>query len=57
MFRGGAVIMLCMLVAEGIMFGQKAPGVPDHPWDTLEKNKTRFYTDVYVRVQIFSPEP
>ncbi len=25
--------MLCVLVAEGIMFGQKAPSVPDHPWD------------------------
>lgn len=27
------IIMLCMLVAEGICFGQKAPSVPDHPWD------------------------
>jgi outer membrane protein len=27
------VIMLCMLVTEGIMFGQTAPSVPDHPWD------------------------
>src|SRR6516225_5846770 len=29
----GAVIVLCVLAAEGIMFGQKAPSVPDHPWD------------------------
>ncbi len=30
--------MLCMLVAEGIVFAQKAPPVPDHPWDaTLAK--------------------
>jgi outer membrane protein TolC len=29
----GTVIMLCVLAAEGIMFGQKAPSVPDHPWD------------------------
>src|SRR5215472_9131125 len=32
-FRGRAVIMLCILVEEGIMFGQTAPSVPDHPWD------------------------
>lgn len=25
--------MLCMLVAEGIVCAQKAPGAPDHPWD------------------------
>ncbi len=25
--------MLCMLVAEGISYAQKAPPVPDHPWD------------------------
>jgi outer membrane protein TolC len=31
--RGRTVIMLCMLVAEGTMFGQKAPSLPDHPWD------------------------
>lgn len=33
-FRGGAVIMLRIRVAQGIMFGQQAPGVPDHPWNT-----------------------
>ena len=32
-FRIRVVILPCMLVAEGIMFGQKAPLVPDHPWD------------------------
>jgi outer membrane protein TolC len=25
--------MLCMLVEEGIVLGQTAPAVPDHPWD------------------------
>ncbi len=25
--------MLCLLVAEGIVFAQKAPPVPEHPWD------------------------
>jgi len=25
--------MLCMLVADGTAFAQKAPPVPDHPWD------------------------
>ncbi len=25
--------MLCMLVAQGIAFAQKAPSAPDHPWD------------------------
>jgi outer membrane protein len=25
--------MLCMLVAEGVSHAQKAPSVPDHPWD------------------------
>jgi outer membrane protein TolC len=25
--------MLCILVAEGMMFAQKAPSTPDHPWD------------------------
>ncbi len=25
--------MLCMLVAEGIAYAQKAPAAPDHPWD------------------------
>jgi outer membrane protein TolC len=25
--------MLCMLVAEGVACAQKAPAVPDHPWD------------------------
>ncbi len=25
--------MLCMLVAEGVSYAQKAPPVPDHPWD------------------------
>ena len=25
--------MLCVLVAEGIAFAQKAPAAPDHPWD------------------------
>ncbi len=25
--------MLCMLVAEGVAYAQKAPPVPDHPWD------------------------
>jgi outer membrane protein len=28
-----ASILFCMLVAEGTMCGQKAPSVPDHPWD------------------------
>jgi len=32
-FRGRAVIILCLLVTEGIVFGQQAPSVPDHPWD------------------------
>ncbi|MGC2110902.1 MAG: TolC family protein [Candidatus Korobacteraceae bacterium] len=32
-FRGRTVIMLCMLVADGIAFAQKAPAAPDHPWD------------------------
>ena len=26
--------MLCMLVADGIACAQKAPAVPDHPWDS-----------------------
>ena len=25
--------MLCMLVAEGAIFGQKVPSVPGRPWD------------------------
>ena len=25
--------MLCMLLAEGVSYAQKAPPVPDHPWD------------------------
>src|SRR5215471_11220206 len=29
----GTVILLCVLATEGIVFGQKAPSVPDHPWD------------------------
>jgi hypothetical protein len=29
------VFVLCLLVAEGSAFGQKAPAVPDHPWDPL----------------------
>jgi outer membrane protein len=34
MFRlRGTVIMLCMLVAGGIVCAQKAPSAPDHPWD------------------------
>src|SRR5215831_4118100 len=32
-FREQLIIMLCILVAKGIIFGQKAPSVPDHPWD------------------------
>jgi outer membrane protein len=32
-FPKQAIIMFCILVAEGIMCGQKAPSVPDHPWD------------------------
>jgi outer membrane protein TolC len=32
-FRGGIVIMIWMLAAEGIMFGQKVPTGPDRPWD------------------------
>src|SRR5262245_38104921 len=29
----GQTVMLCMLVAEGIVFGQKAPFSSDRPWD------------------------
>ena len=29
----GQTGVLCVLVAEGIMFGQKAPSSPDHLWD------------------------
>src|SRR5215471_11628233 len=29
----GTVVMLFVLAAEGVVFGQKAPSVPDHPWD------------------------
>jgi outer membrane protein TolC len=32
-FRGRTVIMLCMLVAEGVVYAQNAPPVPFHPWD------------------------
>jgi outer membrane protein len=32
-FHGRTVIMLCMLVAEGIAYAQKAPSAPNHPWD------------------------
>jgi len=32
-FRGRTIIMLCVLVAEGMVFAQKAPPVPEHPWD------------------------
>jgi outer membrane protein TolC len=32
-FRRPTVIMLYMLVGEGIACAQKAPPVPDHPWD------------------------
>lgn len=28
-----SLIMLCLLVADGIAFAQKAPSVPDRPWD------------------------
>ena len=38
-FRG-TVIMFCMLVTEGIMFGQTAPTVPDHPWDASSAKQT-----------------
>jgi outer membrane protein len=51
-FRGGAVIMLCMLVVEGIMFGQQAPGVPDHPWDTSSAKQQPFKAPTR-----FSPGP
>src|SRR5215467_9192023 len=29
----GTVILLWVLAAEGTVFGQKAPSVPDRPWD------------------------
>src|SRR5215475_10792328 len=29
----GRTVMLCILVAKGMMFAQKAPSTPDHPWD------------------------
>lgn len=32
-FRGLPLIVLCVLVADGIAFTQKAPLVPDHAWD------------------------
>ena len=32
--------MLCMLVAEGIACAQKAPAVPEHPWDASSANQT-----------------
>jgi len=32
-FRELSLIMLCMLVADGIAFAQKAPPVPNRPWD------------------------
>jgi outer membrane protein TolC len=40
--------MLCLLVTEGIVFGQQAPTVPDHPWDASSakqpfKAPPRFY--------------
>ena len=28
--------MLCMLVADGTVFAQKPPSVPDHPWDASQ---------------------
>ena len=33
MLCNATMMMLYMLVVEGISFGQKAPSVPDHPWD------------------------
>jgi len=32
-FSAPAAVMLCLLVAEGSMFAQKAPSKPDHLWD------------------------
>jgi outer membrane protein len=32
-FRGRTFFMVCLLLAEGITFAQKAPPVPEHPWD------------------------
>ena len=32
-YRGRVIVMLCVLGLEGIVLGQKAPSVPDHPWD------------------------
>jgi len=29
----GAVVIFCILVGEGCVFGQKAPSAPDHLWD------------------------
>jgi len=31
--RKQTILMLCMLVADGVVFSQKAPSVPDRPWD------------------------
>lgn len=33
-FPKQTIIMFCMLVAQGTVFGQKAPSVSDHPWDS-----------------------
>ena len=43
--------MLCVLAAEGIMFGQKAPSVPDHPWDASSA------TQLFKASPRFSPVP
>ena len=47
--------MLCMLVAEGVAGAQKAPAVPDHPWDASSAKQSLKAPPHLVPVPILDP--
>src|SRR5215471_18586334 len=50
----GTVILLCVLATEGIVFGQKAPSVPDRPWDASSA-KPPFTSPRFSPVSVLDP--
>jgi outer membrane protein len=47
--------MLCMLVAEGVSYAQKAPTVPDHPWDASLAKQPLKAPPPFVPVPVLDP--
>ena len=47
--------MLCMLVAEGISYAQKAPPVPGHPWDASSAKQPRKTPAQLVPARLLDP--